>query len=391
MSTRNNVVRLRNWFALLLLLFPSVAFAQHYTETDLVSSIPGRGTNATNPLDAQLINSWGLTRTATSPWWIADNGTGLSTLYNGAGNKLGLVVTIPVPAGGNPPATPTGVVANGTTDFALPANGPAKFIFVTEDGVIAGWNGGAAAVVVKDNSSKKAVYKGCTIAEWQGKHYLYVANFRSGEVEVYDSTFTRVWLNKNAFDDDDDKFFDFDHGFDRDDHNFDRDFRDRRRHFAPFNVQAIGSNVLVSYAKQDDQRHDEVDGAGLGFVDVFDAGGNRLARLQHGSWFNAPWGMAMAPGEFGEFSHALLVGMFGSGQIAAFNPVNGRFLGLMKKTGGDTALSIDGLWALAFGAGNANSGNYNTLYFTAGPNGEGDGLFGTLVSLAAEVSEIDEP
>jgi uncharacterized protein (TIGR03118 family) len=391
MCRLKKVFRLWNCLALLLLLFPSMAFAQHYTETDLVSSIPGRGTNATNSLDTQLVNSWGLTRTATSPWWIGDNGTGLSTVYNGIGNKLGLVVTIPVPSGGNPPSTPTGVVANGTTDFALPTNGPAKFIFVTEDGVIAGWNGTSPAVTIKDNSSKHAVYKGCTIAEWEGKHYLYVANFHSGEVEVYDSGFNRVWLSKNAFDDDDDRFFDSDHGFDGDDHRFDRDFRDHRRHFAPFNVQAIGPNVYVTYAKQDDQRHDEVDGPGLGFVDVFDPGGHRLARLQHGSWFNGPWGIAMAPGEFGEFSHALLVGMFGSGQIAAFNPVNGRFLGLMKKTGGDTILSIDGLWALAFGAGNANSGNYNALYFTAGLNGEGDGLFGTLLPLAAELSEIDEP
>ena len=123
---------------------------------------------------------------------------------------------------------------------------------------------------------------------------------------------------------------------------------------------------------------------------VFDPSGRRLGHMQRGAWFNAPWGIAMAPGEFGEFSHALLVGMFGSGQIAAFNPLNGSFLGLMKAPN-DTLLSIDGLWALGFGAGNTNSGPYNTLYFTAGPNGERDGLFGTLVPLPAELTEADEP
>jgi uncharacterized protein (TIGR03118 family) len=371
--------------AFLFFLFPCVTFAQHYTETDLVSSIPGVGTNATNPLDAQLINSWGMTRSATSPWWVSDNGTGLATLYNGGGTKQGLVVTVPVPPGVNPPSTPTGVVANGTTDFPLPASTAAKFIFVTEQGVIAAWNGGATAVIVKDNSKQGAIYKGCTIAEWNGKHYLYVANFHSGEVEVYDSTFTRVNLDKRAFvDNDDDDSFAVDH-----DHEG-SGFNEHRRNFAPFNVQAIGTNVYVAYAKQDAGKADEVAGAGLGFVDVFNPAGQRLARLQSGPWFNAPWGLALAPGEFGEFSHSLLVGMFGSGQIAAFNPVDGRFIGLMRKPD-DSTLTIEGLWALGFGAGNANSGPYNTLFFTAGPNDEGDGTFGTLVPVATELSEVDEP
>jgi uncharacterized protein (TIGR03118 family) len=388
MNTLKKVLKLRAAIALLLSFFPSVAFAQHYTETDLVSSIPGVGTNATNPLDTQLINAWGLTRSAGSPWWVSDNGTGLSTLYDGAGTKQGLVVTIPVPSGVNPPSTPTGVVFNGTTDFPLPSSTAAKFIFVTENGTIAAWNGGTTAVIVKDNSKKRAVYKGCTIAEWNGKHYLYVANFHSGEIEVYDSTFTRVTLRKNAFtedgDDDDDNFFDFDHD------GRGGSFNEHRRNFAPFNVQAIGTNVYVAYAKRDAEKKDEVAGAGLGFVDVFNPGGQRLARLQHGPWFNAPWGLALAPGEFGEFSHSLLVGNFGSGQIAAFNPVNGAFIGLMKKPD-NSVLSIDGLWALGFGAGNVNSGPYNTLYFTAGPNDENDGTFGTLVPIPTELAEVDEP
>jgi uncharacterized protein (TIGR03118 family) len=388
MNAVKKILKLRAALALLLSFFPSVAFAQHYTETDLVSSIAGVGTNGTNPLDTQLINAWGLARSAGSPWWVSDNGTGLSTLYDGAGTKQGLVVTIPVPSGVNPPSTPTGVVFNGTADFPLPGSTAAKFIFVTENGTIAAWNGGTTAVIVKDNSKKGAVYKGCTIAEWNGKHYLYVANFHSGEIEVYDSTFTRVTLRKHAFtedgDDDDDNFFDFDHD------GRSGSFNEHRRNFAPFNVQAIGTNVYVAYAKQDAEKKDEVAGAGLGFVDVFNPGGQRLARLQHGAWFNAPWGLAQAPGEFGEFSHSLLVGMFGSGQIAAFNPVNGAFIGLMKKPDNST-LSIDGLWALGFGAGNVNSGPYNTLYFTAGPNDENDGTFGNLVPIPSELAEVDEP
>src|SRR2546422_7366934 len=163
MTFLKSALKFRGIFALFFLL-PSTVFAQHYIQTNLVSSIPGVGTNPTNPLDTQLINAWGLTRSVTSPWWVSDNHTGLSTLYNGAGTKLGLVVTIPVPPGGSAPSAPTGVVFNGTSDFSLPGSTPARFIFVTEEGAIAGWNGGTTASIVVDNSSKSAIYKGCTIA-----------------------------------------------------------------------------------------------------------------------------------------------------------------------------------------------------------------------------------
>lgn len=381
MRTLGRHLTARGVFAVLLLL-PSTGFAQHYTQTNLVSSIGGVGTNPVNPTDSQLVNAWGLTRSVTSPWWVSDNGTGLSTIYNGAGNKQGLVVTIPVPMGAAGPSKPTGVVFNGTSDFALPANGKATFIFVTEDGTIAGWNGGNTAVIVVDNSKSHAVYKGCTIGELNGKHYLYVANFHSGSIEVYDSSFKRVRLQGGAFVDSDN---------DHDDNDQGPGFKGQNN-FAPFNVQAIGTNIYVAYAKQDPDKMDEVAGRGLGNVTVFDTAGRRLQKLEHGDWLNAPWGIAMAPGEFGEFSHALLVGMFGSGQIAAFNPIDGSFIGLMKTPAPDEAvLRIDGLWAIAFGAGNANSGPYNTLFFTAGPNSEGDGLFGTLVPVSTELTEADEP
>jgi uncharacterized protein (TIGR03118 family) len=365
---------------LLALLVPSVASAQQYIQTNLVSNLPGATT-----LDTQLVNSWGLTRAAGGPWWVADNGAnpGVATVYNGAGAKQ-LTVNIPTASGGSQPSAPTGVVANGTTDF--PVNGaPAKFIFVTEQGVIAAWNGGSAAITIKDNSPSGAIYKGCTIAESNGKHYLYVTNFHSGLIEVYDGSFQPVSLDKHAFTVDDN---DFDRDHDRDGRG--RDFDDHRRDFAPFNVQAIGTNVFVTYAKQDAKKEDEVDGPGFGFVDVFSPEGRRLARLQNGPWLNAPWGVALAPGEFGEFSHSLLVGNFGSGQIAAFDPLDGRFIGLMKNNSNAT-LTIDGLWALGFGAGNANSGPYNSLFFTAGPDHESNGLFGTLTSVTSEINEIDEP
>jgi len=336
MSILKKLLKFRGIFAVFALLLSPSVFAQHYVQTDLVSSIPGLGTNPSNPRDVQLVNSWGLARSTSSFWWVADNGTGVSTLYNGVGTKQGLVVTIPPPKGQAGPSKPTGVVFNGTPEFLLSNGKPALFIFVTEDGTIAGWNGGTTAQLIP-NSSKDAVYKGCTIAELNGKHYLYAANFHSGEIEVYDGTFQRVELKGKSFvaddgDDGDD---------DKDDHGpgFDGGHK-----FAPFNVQAIGTNVYVAYAKQDKAKEDDVPGAALGAVMVFDAAGHQVARLQHGNWFNAPWGLAMAPGEFGEFSHALLVGMFGSGQIAAFNPVDGRFLGLMKKPDNST-LSISGLWA----------------------------------------------
>jgi uncharacterized protein (TIGR03118 family) len=271
-------------------------------------------------------------------------------------------------------------VVNGTTDFPLPGTTtPARFIFVTEEGTIAAWAGGSTATIVVNNSDKDAIYKGCTIAELDGNHYLYVANFHSGEIEVYNAAFQRVRSQGRAF------VFDDDDGVGRD-----RAFNRDPRHFAPFNVQAIGKNVYVAYAKQDEDKEDEVAGVGLGAVVVFDAAGRRLARLQPGPWFNAPWGIAMAPGDFGEFSHELLVGMFGSGQIAAFNPIDGRFIHLMRDTN-DKILSIDGLWALGFGGGNNNSGPFNTLFFTAGPNEEHDGLFGTLVPIPTELAEADEP
>lgn len=347
------------------LILCTAAFAQHYTQTNLVSDLSGTAKN----MDAHLKNPWGLTRGLTTPWWVANNGDGTSTLYDGQGNPIpNRVFDVPPPKGSSNPSTPTGVVFNGTMDFTVAPMQPALFIFVTEDGTISGWNPNVnpTTAILKVNNSPRAVYKGATLSEAFGKHFLYVTNFRSGRVEVYDTKFHLA-------------------------HEFDNRFQDNRipHGYAPFGIQALGRNIFVTYAKQDATHHDDVAGPGNGFVDVFSPGGQLLARLEHGPWMNSPWGVAMAPGDFGEFSHSLLIGNFGGGNIAAFNPVNGNFLGNVLNPDNST-LHIDGLWSLQFG-NNAAAGASNTLFFTAGINGEADGLFGTITPVATELSEEDEP
>jgi uncharacterized protein (TIGR03118 family) len=233
-------------------------------------------------------------------------------------------------------------------------------------------------VIKVDNSQTPdakngAVYKGATIAEIDGKRFILAANFRSGRVDVFDTNFKQVRLSGGDEGDDNAAFAD----------------ERVREGFAPFNVQAIGPNIYVTYAKQDAPRHDPVGGAGFGLVDVFNTHGRLVQRLQHGDWLNAPWGVVLTPGNFGEFSHTILVGQFRGGTIAAYNAVTGRFMGNVLNPDGTTFTS-SGLWALQFGAGNANSGPATTLFFTAGPDGEVNGLFGTLTPVAAELGEADE-
>jgi uncharacterized protein (TIGR03118 family) len=371
--TMNVRVGYRCAAVLALSLLPSLAFAQHYERNDLVSN------TATTPVvhDDNLKNAWGLVHGATTPWWISNNGSGTSTLVNSSTTPVTLpsiVVTIPAAPSQGGAGTPTGVVFNGSaTDFLLVPGKQAVFIWVTEDGTVSGWNpnvDATNAIIMADNSEKPrpnrgAVYKGATIGEMDGQRYLFAANFRSGRIDVFDSTFTQIPVSRDAFDDD-----------------------RLPRGFAPFNIQGIGNNLYVTYAKQDDTQHDEVAGAGLGFVDVFSTRGRLLARLQHGDFLNAPWGMTLAPAFFGEFSHAVLIGNFGDGSISAFNAVTGAFIGSMRNPDG-SKLVIDGLWALAFGNG-GSSGPGNTLFFTAGPDGEQNGVFGALTAVAAE-NDNDEP
>jgi uncharacterized protein (TIGR03118 family) len=339
-----------------LFLLPGVTLAQHYKQTNLVSNIAGMAPT----FDPNLKNPWGLTRSSGSPWWVANNNSGTSTLYTGAGAIISLVVTVPPPKGS--PAgtlsTPTGVVFNGSpTDFLVAPGKSAHFIFATEDGTISAWAGGVSAVLEVDNSdngsSNGAVYKGATSGEINGHKFLYVTNFRSATVEVYDTNFKRVHLGEDAF-----------------------NAEEIPRGFAPFNIQNIGGTLFVTYAKQDGARHDDVAGDGLGFVEIYTPTGKHIGHLQHGTWFNAPWGVVWTTRDFGEFSNAILVGNFGSGWVAAFNGFTYKFMGFLKNPD-DSILTIDGLWSLTFG-NDATAGPANTLFFTAGINNEQDGLFGTL-------------
>jgi uncharacterized protein (TIGR03118 family) len=393
-----------------LWLLPSAALGQHYKQTNLVSNVPVTPPAAVS--DPNLQNAWGLVHGPGTPWWISNNAGGTSTLYNTSGlnplnpaNQTPPPVLLPVTIvalnapGGTPgngvkipnapsqpaPGSPTAVMFNGSpTDFLLAPGKQAIFLWVTEDGTIQGWNPGVnptTAIIVVDRSQKPtsangAVYKGATIIEIDGKKFILAANFRSGRIDVFDSTFRQVRLQRHEEDSDDEK----------------EAFEDDRipRDFAPFNVQAYGPNVYVTYAKQDGPKHDPVKPGqpGDGFVDIFSRHGRLITRLEHGDWFNAPWGVVLTPADFGEFSHTLLVGNFRGGTIAAFNPITGKFLGNVLNSDG-TMLDIDGLWALGFGNGGA-SGPGSTLFFTAGPDNEVDGLFGTLTPIATELGEDDE-
>jgi uncharacterized protein (TIGR03118 family) len=320
---------------------------QHYLQTNLVSDVPGLAA-ATDP---NLVNAWGLSRSAGSPWWVADNGTGVSTLYTGAGAIIPLVVTIPGVSG---PSAPTGTVFNGVaTDFLVAPTLPAHFIFATEGGTIAGWNSGLTAVTMVPATG--AVYKGLTLGQLNGANMLYAANFAAGTVDVFDNTFTAVKLAAGAF----------------------KDWQ-IPADYAPFNVQSIGSWIYVTFAKKEAGSIDEVHGPGKGYVDAFSTDGVLQKRLRWGAWFNAPWGVALAPWNFGGFSNMILVGNFGSGKIAAFDPVSGEFRGLVRTAHGRPMI-IEGLWALSFGNG-AGAGPTNSLYFTAGIDDEAHGLFGTITA-----------
>ena len=359
-----------------LLTFSSPGMAQAYKQINLVSDIQGLAQNPPNgQADAQLVNPWGLIASPTSPWWVSDNNAGVSTLYDGQGVKEGLVVNIPSPVDGVP-GTPTGVVFSGAAGFTFQAKGTkagAAFIFVTEDGTIVAWGPGINpndlpndAFVVVDNSSNPtaamgAVYKGATIAQMTtgGPFFLYVANIRSARIEVYDTNFNLVNLS---------------------DDNYGHAFLDREipEGFAPFNVQEVNGNLYVTYAKQNATKHDDLDFPGLGFVDKFSLKGKLLQRLKHGPWLNAPWGVALAPANFGFFSNHLLIGNAGSGQIAVYDVDSGRFDGLLRDASGH-AIQNDRLWALRFG-NDHSSGPSNWLYFTAGISDEAHGLFGFLVT-----------
>src|SRR6267154_91016 len=382
------------------LIMSATGFAQHFTQTNLVSNTAG----VAPVTDPQLINPWGLSRGSGSPWWISDQATGFSTLYNGAGAKQSLIVTVPPadPTNKNTPTgTPTGTIANGSqTDFLLAPGKPAAFLFSTIDGTIAGWNPTVAVAqgaappsthsmtVVKTTDGSS--YTGLTSAFIDGKRFLYAANFTKGRVDVYDNAFHLVDLSKQHFNDDS-----ADH---EDGHSADNSFVDEKlpRSYVPFNVQAIGNDIVVTYVLHEEGSPFETDGPGLGFVDIYTSSGRLLQRLKHGDWLNAPWGVALAPLDFGRFSHDLLIGQFAGGEdtqssgfIAAYDLATGKFDGLLQD-GTGKPLAINGIWSLS--PGNISPANSDAaaapaaeMYFTAGPNHGSGGLFGYLTAVSTEL------
>jgi uncharacterized protein (TIGR03118 family) len=347
-----------------------------YLVTNLTSDILGEAPNT----DPVLQNAWGVAFTpGASPFWIADNVTGCSTLYDGQGAiASSLQVKLPLPGGSVPatackhvdpnnppsptPAAPTGLVWNPTTStttgFLVPGtNLPASFIWDTEDGTISAWTGGLtvpdAAVLAVDNSPG-AVYKGLVFGVNANGVFLFAANFRAGTVDVFDHNYQPVTT--------------------------DGGFNDPSipAGYAPFGIQNIDGSLFVTYAKQNTAKHDDVAGPGNGFVDIFDTDGHLLQRFASRGALNSPWGVARASFAFGRFSGDILIGNFGNGKINAFDS-DGNFLATLKDAKGKQ-LVIDGLWTLVLGGGRNSSSD--TLYFTAGPNGETDGLFGTITPVS---------
>lgn len=391
----------------------AVAFGQHYVQTNLDANTAG----AAEATDSQLVNPWGLTRSSGSTWWVADNLTGVSTLYNGPGQKQSLVVTIPPPDPNNkktPTGSPTGAVSNGSnTTFLLDPKDPARFIFATVDGTIAAWNPNVAiakgavapsthaVTVVKTNDGSS--YTGLTLGFIDGEPYLYAANFTKGRVDVYDSSFHRVHLRDKQRERDEDQGDDRSYGDSDDNDRYsseDRPFVDERlpRDFVPFNVQAIGKDIAVTYVLHQEGSPFETDGPGLGYVDIYSSTGRLLRRLEHGNFLNAPWGVALAPLDFGRFSHDLLVGQFAgagttesSGYIVAYDLATGKFDGLLQDASGKP-LSISGVWALSPANVSPSSADPDEapaaeIYFTAAPNQGSGGLFGYLTAVPAELTE----
>jgi uncharacterized protein (TIGR03118 family) len=324
--------------------------ANSFTQTNLVSDIPGMAKTT----DPNLVNPWGVSFSSGSPFWISDNKTGLATLYNGAGDIMSLVVTVPPPLGGIPPSAPTGQVFNGNPgDF-----GGSHFIFATEDGTISAWTGGTVASLHVDLSPAGAVYKGLAMGSVGGSSYLYATDFHNGTIDVFDNGFSPHTLGAGAFTD-----------------------PNLPKGYAPFNIENINGMLYVTYAKQDAAKHDDISGPGNGFVDVFSTDGVLQTRLISRGSLNSPWGMAIAPTGFGNFGNDLLLGNFGDGTINAFDPSTGNFLGQLDGANGMPLINL-GLWDLTFGNG-GNGGSKSDLFFTAGIPGDGmvedHGLFGSIV------------
>jgi uncharacterized protein (TIGR03118 family) len=333
----------------------ALAGAGVFQQHNLVSD----GFVAADHIDANLVNAWGIAFNPNGFVWVANADSGTSTLYDGSGNPQSLVVAIPTPdadTGGKP----TGIVYNASSGFTVTkagVTGPSRFLFATEQGLIAGWapnvDGTHAVIAVDTSNTSGAIFKGMALSGSGSGQLLYATDFHNGVVDVFDSNFAPVTLPVNAFTDDRLPFG-----------------------FAPFGIQAIGGDIYVTYAKQDADKEDEVAGAGLGVVDVFDPNGRLLQRVATRGALNAPWGIALAPAGFGRLGGALLIANFGDGQINAFNPVTNTPLGALRGAN-HRLIEIPGLWGIAFGNGLSGQ-SVDSLFFTSGPDDEDHGLYGRL-------------
>jgi uncharacterized protein (TIGR03118 family) len=328
--------------------------ASGFLQVNLASDVPGLA----RVTDANLVNPWGISYSPTGPFWFADAGAGVSDVLDGDAGVIPLIAAIPAAHSGGV-GSPTGTVFNGTSGFLISANGntmPGIFLFATADGTISGWNGfvdPTHAIVAIDNSATGACYTGLAIANASGQTFLYAADFSHGNIDVFDSNFELV-SQPGAFQD-----------------------PNLPAGYAPFNVQSVGNTLVVAYAKRDASGNDTY-GAGLGVVDIYTTSGALVNRLAAGGALNAPWGVALAPSNFGPFGGDLLVGNRGDGRISAFDPVTDRFVGQLANDSG-TPLTIPGLWAITFGNDHLG-GAANTLYFAAGSDNETHGLFGAIQS-----------
>lgn len=338
----------------------STGTTNNYKQTSLVADTAAAGAAHVDP---NLINPWGIAFLPGAPFWVSDNNSGVSTLYDAAGNINSLVVTIPPPAGSSAPATPTGIVVNLGPGFVVGGR-TSLFIFVTEDGTISAWNGlGTNAILAVDNSAggAGAVYKGLTQVQNAFGTFLLAANFRTGKIDIFDGSFQPASFGPGAFTD-----------------------PNIPAGFAPFGIHNIdvldtGNDVVaVTYAMQDSKKHDPISAPGNGFVDFFDDEGNMLRRVVSNGKLNSPWGVVIAPGGFGAFGSKLLVGNFGDGLINAYDPNTGAFLDSLKDPNGNV-ISNPSLWDMVFGTGGIN-GDPNTMFFTAGGVQEMHGLFASLAA-----------
>jgi uncharacterized protein (TIGR03118 family) len=347
----------------------TVSAATAFSLTNLVADTAG-GTAAN--LDTNLVNPWGLSiPTGGLPAWVANNHSETSTLYDGNGKPQPHAAPLVVNFAANAAGTtfdPTGIVFNGsTTDFLVSSagkSGAASFIFDGEGGMIAGWSFGVDAThaVTMYADTGGAVYKGLAIAQNAGKSFLYATDFHNAKVDVFDTTFAKQTTSASAF-----------------------TFADPAipAGYAPFGIQAIANGaagatqIYVTYAQQKaPDNHDNVDGAGLGYVDIYDTNGKLIKQLVATGALNAPWGIALAPADFGSLSNALLVGNFGDGKINGYDPASGALIGTVNDSSG-AAIATPGLWGIAFG-NDANNQPHNTLFFAAGTNNEANGSYGRI-------------